>query len=568
MAAYHSYFVALSIFLLFASKAAAKASNHPFVTILNKTYEGISTTLLTEEFRGIRYGQSPTGGLRFTRPQPFDPTGRIDARHYGPGCPQGLQYTTEESQDEDCLFLNIVRPSLRSKEPLPVICWLHGGAYRTGQASLYNGTALVSQSIQLGLPVIYVGINYRLNGFGFLASSKLLQSGDVNLGLHDQELALRWISRNIAWFGGNKDRITLFGESAGSAETWAHIVRQERSAESLFQGAALISGAPGGIWPHVDDAALYDAAFQNLVDTTGCRSATNEVDCLRRQDFKKLDNIFNGINSTWEKSFKYSIGIVKDEYWFNSSAWQSLIDQKFADLPLLVGYNHDEGTRLYDCTHQSMQAIDLIRDAAYAFNDSTLQWALSLYATYLEILNISLIDVTAGGRYASSSNQITTFFYTDLYFASGVQKVLDVVSKSQNIWGYRFDQMPPYSAINLSYGYPGTSVAKAACMGTYHSSMLSYLFGDVQSLVDATVYDKRLSKFIMEGWLSFATYGYPKIQNSTQFTWDPYNYQGKILDLKLNKDAKPTMLKNVFREKSLALISKKVSESQELYTPV
>jgi carboxylesterase type B len=146
--------------------------------------------------------------------------------------------------------LNLVRSVQWSNTLLPTVVYIHGGANLNGQAALYNGTALVAESNAFGLPIIYVGINYRLNGFGFLASSALAGTNNVNLGLYDQELALQWVQSNIENFGGDKNRITILGESAGSVDIWAHISHQGKYGETLFHHAWMLSGTPGGVWPH------------------------------------------------------------------------------------------------------------------------------------------------------------------------------------------------------------------------------------------------------------------------------------------------------------------------------
>jgi carboxylesterase type B len=124
------------------------------------------------------------------------------------------------SYSEDCLSINVVRPAgIPHSQKLPVAVWIHGGGFSIGSSAdrIYNLSDLVNTSQQLHMPVIVASINYRLGVLGFLAGSELAAEGNVNLGLHDQRLALRWVQENIVAFGGDPENVTIFGESAYSA---------------------------------------------------------------------------------------------------------------------------------------------------------------------------------------------------------------------------------------------------------------------------------------------------------------------------------------------------------------
>jgi cholinesterase len=116
---------------------------------------------------------------------------------------------------EDCLTLNVARPS-GIKEPLPVAIWIYGGGFASGSSAwpVYNLSWVVNASQAADKPIIVVSLNYRLGVFGFLPGSELAAEGNVNLGLLDQRLAFQWVQENIAAFGGDPTRVTVFGESA------------------------------------------------------------------------------------------------------------------------------------------------------------------------------------------------------------------------------------------------------------------------------------------------------------------------------------------------------------------
>lgn len=172
-------------------------------------------------WKGVRYAAAPAGELRWRAPQPPQPWRDVaDARRIGPVCPQAtdprIPLDLGGVQDEDSLRLNVWAPSgSAAGDGKPVMVWVHGGAYVLGSANqpLYHGKALAS-----GGDVVVVTVNYRVGAFGFLDLSAFTTSRtrfDTNPGLRDVLAALRWVQNNIAAFGGDPARVTLFGESAG-----------------------------------------------------------------------------------------------------------------------------------------------------------------------------------------------------------------------------------------------------------------------------------------------------------------------------------------------------------------
>ena len=170
-------------------------------------------------WKGIRYALAPTGARRWRAPEPA-PAQDADAIAFGPAAPQAPSPTIQLGDgtriDEDCLSLNIWRPAGRGGEALPVMVWVHGGAYALGSSAqpLYDGSRLAAEQ-----GVVIVSINYRLGALGFVemsAYSTPEQPFDSNIGLRDVLLALRWVQANIAAFGGDPARVTVAGESAGA----------------------------------------------------------------------------------------------------------------------------------------------------------------------------------------------------------------------------------------------------------------------------------------------------------------------------------------------------------------
>lgn len=191
-------------------------------------------------WRGIPYAAPPTGGLRFRAPQPTIPwQGVRDATTYGAIAPQRvvkmLGITEHTPQSEDCLTLNVYRPRSQSTEPLPVMVWIHGGAYALGASSqpAYDGSVMTEAG-----DVLLVTMNYRLGAFGYLDLSTFStpeRPFDNNLALRDQLQALEWVQANIEAFGGDPRNVTLFGQSAGGGAVTTLMTTPR--AHGLFQKA-------------------------------------------------------------------------------------------------------------------------------------------------------------------------------------------------------------------------------------------------------------------------------------------------------------------------------------------
>ncbi|MEV8369856.1 carboxylesterase/lipase family protein [Microbacterium sp. NPDC064584] len=211
----------------------------PVATTSRASFRGTASGA-AEVFKGIRYAEAPVGERRWRDPVPHVARGEVDATTFGAIAPQqtnpALNLGPDAVQDEDCLFLNVWRRQGTSEDAgRPVMVWLHGGAYTFGSSSqpMYDGAALV----QTG-DVIVVTLNYRIGALGFLDLSSLSTPEDVfdgNLALKDILLALRWVQHNIAGFGGDPERVTVFGESAGGGLVTTLLATP--SAEGLFHRA-------------------------------------------------------------------------------------------------------------------------------------------------------------------------------------------------------------------------------------------------------------------------------------------------------------------------------------------
>src|SRR5258705_913512 len=236
---------------------------------------------LVKVWRGVRYALAPTGDLRWRAPEPPQPWREVvDATGFSPVCPQPVEpritIDLGAPQGDDCLSLNVWAPSdTAAVDGKQVMVWIHGGAYIFGSASqpLYDGAVLSA-----GGDVVVVTVNYRFGAFGFLdlsSFSTLTRRFDSNPGLRDVILALQWVRDNIAAFGGDRNRGTLFGESAGAGIVTTLLTTPV--AAGLFS-AAIAQSSPA--------TSVYDTS-------RGCQVAEKFLDILglRPDDVDRLSGL-------------------------------------------------------------------------------------------------------------------------------------------------------------------------------------------------------------------------------------------------------------------------------------
>ncbi|KAF8154264.1 sterol esterase [Crassisporium funariophilum] len=353
-------FASLILLISLVFCASAEPTGEELGDIVNLSYgsfRGQSTGNLTE-FLGIPYASPPVGKLRFAAPvAPVAFEGVRPATSFGAACPQqslvapqvpgldlsGLFSAVPAVTSEDCLSINVVKPAdIKRGEKLPVVFWIYGGAFAVGGTSTFSGNTLVERSIALGVPVIYVSANYRLNAFGFLGGKEVKAAGIGNAGLRDQRFALLWVQDHIASFGGDPAKVTIWGESAGAISVGLHMVLDEGNPGGLFHGAFMESGSPS-VLPDITEQQKY---FDQLVGGTNCSSAADALTCLRDAPFDKLMAAMNEIPSflsfqtldlAWVPMVDGDL-IVRDPL-------ASLLSHRFAKvIPFVTGDCEDEGT--------------------------------------------------------------------------------------------------------------------------------------------------------------------------------------------------------------------------------
>jgi carboxylesterase type B len=204
----NSFLVATSLLAHATNAAPASYPTTPKATIKNGTVIGVHSAEYNQDyFLGVPFAQPPIGPLRFRTPRSINTSWNepLQATEYPAAC---VGYGSDDwpyaSLSEDCLYLNIIRPSGCENEKLPVAYWMHGGGLAQGSSidQRYNFSAMVQRSVEIGKPVIGVSVNYRLQMWGFITGEEVVESGNANLGLRDQRLGMHWVQENIEAFGG------------------------------------------------------------------------------------------------------------------------------------------------------------------------------------------------------------------------------------------------------------------------------------------------------------------------------------------------------------------------------
>ncbi|CZR63329.1 related to carboxylesterase type B [Phialocephala subalpina] len=316
-------------------QAASASFSSPIITVKNGSYVGrYNPTYNEDEFLGIPYAQPPLGYLRFRGPAGLNTTwnGTRKATNYSPICVGYGSDSNYFNSPEDCLTINVVRPTGQPSEPLPVIVWLYGGGFYEGgtQDQRYNLSRIVQQSIEANKPMIAVLLNYRLSAFGFLRSKEVAANGEYGA------------------FGGDQRKVTLWGESAGGIAIGRHLVAYGGRDDGLYRAAIMESGGPLERWPYATPYTngYSEELYTNLMKSTGCHNATSPLECLRYLQFSQPNAALN-ITDTWIAGTGLGpwVSVIDNDFLQDYCSTQ-INDGRFVKLPILYGTNTDEGTAI------------------------------------------------------------------------------------------------------------------------------------------------------------------------------------------------------------------------------
>ncbi|KAL2848980.1 Alpha/Beta hydrolase protein [Aspergillus pseudodeflectus] len=351
--------------------AALGASSTPTVTISSPQATIIGLGGQVEEFPGVPFAKPPVKDLRFKPPVPITkPYGVYKATENKDICPQFIGSTTDGysllpkalaslfnapffqqsilSASEDCLYLNVHRPAgTKRGDNLPVLFYIYGGGFQLGWNSMYDGKPWVKESVRLGKPIIVVTVAYRIGGFGFLPGRQIHAEGSANAGLLDQRLGLQWVADNIKAFGGDPEKVTIWGESAGAWSVFDQMAlysgNHTYNGRPLFRGAIMNSGT--FLAADATDAPQAQGIYDKVVDSAGCTNAPNTLQCLRDLDYTSYLNAANsvpamlGYNSLALAYLPRPDGLVLAD-----APDQLALENKVAKVPYIAGNQEDEGT--------------------------------------------------------------------------------------------------------------------------------------------------------------------------------------------------------------------------------
>jgi para-nitrobenzyl esterase len=484
--------------------SAADPFNQPIartqsgLVICSTTADGIN------EFLGIPYAAPPVGASRWTPPKPygFFPGFLLQATQFGSQCtqPGGIG-------SEDCLFLNVYTPANRLPEnslillrrDLPVMVWIHGGGLRRGGSNPYDPTQLVNKG------VIVVTINYRLGYLGFFAHPAIDAEGHLNgnYGLRDQQFALKWVRDNIAGFGGDPHRVTVFGESGGAQSIYTQLASP--LAAGLFQRAIAESGSYLSFQDYFQLIVSLAVAETTgtvgvpsgiaISDNVGCTSQT--ASCLRAVAAATL------VTAEPPTLYPFIDGTL-----LTQTLGAAFASGQFNRVAVMTGTNHDEW-RYFVALQYDLSGNPILSSAQYSAA-VTAFWGPTIAPIVLSLYPFA--------SYPSGGAALGTVG-TDGVFSCPARNAIQSLSKFVSTYAYEFNDEnapPPQSAFGGLLTFP---------LGAYHTSELQYLFAGASffglPVAPLTPTQQQLSDAMIAYWTQFAKTGDPN--SSGLPVWSPYS---------------------------------------------
>ncbi len=421
-------------------------------------------------FKGIPFAAPPVADLRWQAPKPAARWSGVRAadtfsancmqRAAGGGAfpPHGGDRSAT-TMSEDCLYLNVYTTAKSSGDKRPVMVWIHGGAFTSGAGAIYEGEELAKKG------VVVVTINYRLGIFGFFAHPELTKesghNSSGNYALLDQVAALKWVQKNIAAFGGDTGRVTIFGESAGS---WSvNYMTATPLAHGLFQRAI---GESGGEFAPARTLADMEQAGVRFAQSAGADSLA----ALRAKPAEALQQ-GNGFQSAANV----------DGYVLQDDVFTIYGKSKQNDVPMLVGSNNDEGTIFTQASVTGQSFRDQSQRRYGADTDAFLKlYPFGSDGEARDAQAASMRDQTFGWEMRTWARTQT---------ANGKSKV----------YLYYFSRVPPGP--------------NAASVGSQHGAEIPYAFNWVSNRATSDTLwqdvDRKLAQQVSSYWVNFATTGDP-----------------------------------------------------------
>ncbi|XP_060547074.1 cholinesterase-like [Pantherophis guttatus] len=462
-------------------------------------------------YLGIPYAEPPLGKLRFQKPLPHPPWKQtLEATSFGNSCPQFISRDVPEADiwspktplSEDCLSLNIWVPHPQPSSPVPVLVWIHGGGYLFGTSSVdvFNGAPLAATE-----NVIVVTINYRLGALGFLY---LPPAAPGNLGLWDQQLALKWVKKNAAAFGGDPSRVTIFGQSAGGSCVNLQLLAPK--SQDLFAQAVIQSGTANAFWAwrSPEEAKQKSLEFVHLL---GCSKDNNIsiVHCLQTKTVSEL--IQHEIALYLKGGFVLNIPFrpTTDGEFLLGDPEKLMEAGQFQAKPVLIGETSDEAasyvhTVFPNTTQNLINQEQLLKGIQLLVPNSTEDFIRTIALKYSE-----------GNHGPAQYRSALSHFYTDRVFVCPLREAAGNIRKSGSpVYAYLFAHRPSWSV------WP-------EWIGPTHAAEIPFVFGTFKSVLSVnqtyTEAEARLSRKMMHYWAEFARTGNPTGSATSKDEWPLYN---------------------------------------------
>ena len=468
-------------------------------------------------FKGIPFGQPPVGDLRWREPQPVKNwSGVRKADQFGPRCMQrtspGADYWFRSNgMSEDCLYLNVWTPAKSATEKLPVLVYIFGGGFQNGDGSepRYDGGNMARQGM------VAVSVNYRTNIFGFFVHPELTRESPHhaagNYGLLDQVAALEWVRKNIAAFGGDPNRVTVAGESAGSISVSA--LMASPLSRGLMAGA---TGESGAMISSLPPQPLADAE-QNGVKFGAAAGATT-LAALRAMTAEQIQEAVTKVRGV-------RFGTALDGYFLPKPLTAIFEAGEQAKVPLLAGSNTQEGPAR-SVLGDNDPTPETLANAIRRFYGDKADAVLKAYAAANTDEVYEAAMHLASARFISHS----TWKWTELQMKTG----------GKPVYRYLYARpRPPY------LGMPGEAApetpapappsANAAPRGAAHSAEIQYAMGnlDLDKRYTWEPADYQVSKVIQAYFVNFIKTGNPNGAGLPE--WPAYradnNYQRMRIDV-------------------------------------
>jgi para-nitrobenzyl esterase len=445
-------------------------------------------------YLGVPYAAAPVAGLRWRPPQPVVPwQGALEVTHFAPACPQPLPlpasfyqtefFLTSERQSEDCLYLNVYAPARPNTDRLPVMVWFHGGGFTQGSGSLpsFDGDALARKG------VVLVTINYRLGPLGFMSHPELdAESPDHvsgNYGLLDMVAALRWVQANIGGFGGDAQKVTIFGQSAGALGVGAMMASP--LAHGLFRQAIVESDPMFGMNDPTQTLAQSEQGGAKFADALKAHAIAD----LRMLSSTEL------LRGMGTNGIGFGLRPNIDGHVLPHDLPEIIAKGQGNGEALLIGTNFDEGTELLPPTTPEGLAA-LARRRFGAQGDA-------------------IADIYRGTD-APSATSAQDRMQSDYLMAASAREALVLAKQGKPAYAYRFTRLAP-----------GSDPIK---VGAFHSAELAYVFGTQASINRPwEPRDRELAQQMQQFWTNFAKTGDPNGEGLP--TWPRFDASETVMEL-------------------------------------